>query len=124
MEKWQEATEVATSSVAYAEALASFHRKQRESNIENSIMSRITTDFSADWIGFIRLQVNDELNSYVERALSTHPLRGFDAIHLASALALKDTIQQNIVFTCFDNKLLNAAREEGLQTFPDDLKAL
>lgn len=43
-----------------------------------------------------------------------HPLRGFDAIHLASALLLKNKTRSDVSFSCFDERLKEAAQAEGL----------
>jgi len=43
-----------------------------------------------------------------------HALRGFDSIHLASALTLHQEVSTPVVFSCFDNKLETAAMREGL----------
>ena len=49
-----------------------------------------------------------------------HPLRGFDAVHLASGLQLQETLQreataeQAIIYVTGDDALLAAAQAEGL----------
>jgi predicted nucleic acid-binding protein len=43
-EQWQAADEIATSSVAYAEALASFHRKSREAVLDAEILDDISNN--------------------------------------------------------------------------------
>jgi predicted nucleic acid-binding protein len=118
--KWQEAAEIVTSSVAYAEAMASFFRKKRESGIDDALMEDIVCNLRADWNSFIRIQVNDELNEYIDRAIKAHPLRGFDAIHLASAMIVSGTFKSDFLFICFDQKLTRAAQQEGIRTFPAD----
>ena len=47
-----------------------------------------------------------------------HALKGADAIHLASGLALDD---QALVFTTWDRRLHRAARAEGLRVAPASL---
>jgi hypothetical protein len=51
--------------------------------------------------------------------VSRYPLRGFDAIHLASALIVHDRLPEEYLFACFDKKLLRAAQMAGLKTLPD-----
>jgi predicted nucleic acid-binding protein len=116
--KWQEAAEIVTSSVAYAETLAAIHRKKRESALKQDLVNKIADDLRADWNSFIRIQVNDELNEYIDKAINGHPLRGFDAIHLASAMIMNETFPDNVLFACFDQTLTQAAIREGMQTFP------
>lgn len=43
-----------------------------------------------------------------------HGLRGFDAIHLSSALRLKEEVSEDVVFSCSDHILRKAAHQEGL----------
>ena len=116
-EHWQAADEIATSSVAYAEALASFHRKSRESVLDPEILDVISNNLRSDWQTFIRIQVTDELNTYIDRALTAHTLRGFDAIHLASAMILHEKFLESLLFICFDRRLTQAAQSEGIKTY-------
>ena len=74
--KWMEATEIITSSVTYAEASASFYRKKRETRLKDDLIRKIVDLFRSDWDSFIRVEVSDELNEYIDRAVAKHPLRG------------------------------------------------
>ena len=47
--------------------------------------------------------------------IQRHPLRGFAAVHLASALNLKRDLGEPITFAAADERLLQAAAAEGLQ---------
>lgn len=116
-EKWQEADEIATSSVAYAEAIASFHRKSRAAALDPEILENISRNLRTDWQTLIRIQVTDELNAYIDKAPAAHPLRGFDAIHLASAMILHERLKESLLFICFDQRLIQAAKSEGMNTY-------
>ena len=115
---WKSAGQVATSFVAYAETMACIHRKQREGGIAPDATKEIITRFKNDWQSFIRVKVNADLCGRIDRVVAAHPLRGFDAIHLASALAINEHAPHDLVFACFDTRLLHAAAAEGLATFP------
>ena len=117
--RWKDATGIVTSSVAYAEALASIHRKKRDVKFNNDIFQKIIHLFRRDWNSLIRVEVTDELNDWINKIVSRYPLRGFDAIHLASALIVHDKLSENFLFACYDNKLLEAAQSAGLQTLPE-----
>lgn len=116
--KWMAAKQIVTSSVAYAETMAAIYRKKREANLGEPLIQTIAALFSQDWVTFIRVEVNDDLNATISHLVQTYPLRGFDAIHLASAKAIYERFPQELVFGCFDNALLQAARSEGMETFP------
>ena len=64
------------------------------------------------------MEVNDELNGYIDRVIGRHQLRGFDAIHLASAIVIHESISDDFLFACFDKRLARAAQSEGLEVFP------
>jgi uncharacterized protein len=117
--KWMDATEIITSSVAYAETLASFYRKKREAGLKDALIKKIADSFRRDWNSFIRVEVSDELNEYIDRIIVKHPLRGFDAIHLASVMIMHERLGSEFVFACFDTRLVNAAKTEGIETFPN-----
>jgi len=116
--RWKQANVVATSAVTYAETMASIHRKKREIDPNSSLLDSATRAFQRDWGSFIRIEVSDDLNPFLDRLLETHPLRGFDAIHLASAIILNDAVAEELIFACFDKVLLSAAAAEGITTFP------
>ena len=118
IDSWKAATEIVISSVAYAEAMAVFHRKRRETHISPRISATILNSFQRDWESFIRIEVTDDLNESINRITAAYPLRGFDAIHLASALLIYESIPEDFWFACFDRILLQAAQGEGLETLP------
>jgi len=111
---WADAEEIITSCVTYAEAMASFWRKKREGLTPEGLIREIAGLFKRDWESFVRVEVNEDLNEYVDSLIERHPLRGFDAIHLASAKVVHDSLQENLLFLCFDQRLASAAYEEGL----------
>jgi len=115
---WKSATQIVTSFVAYAETMASMYRKKREVDHEDTLIRQATDSFRQDWRTFIRVEVNDELNEYIDRVIAKYPHRGFDAIHLASALVIHENVPDDFIFACFDNRLSSAARSEDLETFP------
>jgi predicted nucleic acid-binding protein len=118
LSKWQEANQIITSSVAYAETMASLYRKKREVDLRSNVFNKLVNSFHLDWETFIRVEVNEDLNETIHRVVAKYPLRGFDAIHLASAIITHARINEAFLFACFDQKLTNGAQMEGLPTFP------
>jgi predicted nucleic acid-binding protein len=121
--RWKSATQIVTSFVAYAETMASMYRKKRESGLADSVIRKIADSFQQDWESFIRVEVNDTLNGYIDRVVEKYALRGFDAIHLASAIVIHERLSEDFVFACFDDRLTGAAHLEGLETFPPEDEA-
>ena len=116
---WKKTTAVVTSTVAYAETMATIFRKKREAkNIGESLFESVFISFQKDWMSFIHVDVTNDLNEEIGKLETAHPLRGFDAIHLASALTVHEHIQHEFIFACYDRRLSKAAKEEGLDIFP------
>jgi uncharacterized protein len=111
--EWAGAAEaIATSRVAYPEALSAFARRKSEGDLEPHAFELLQEVLASDWPSFVLLPVK-------ERRAGTlavrHLLRGFDAIHLAAAADLQETLPgDNVIFSSFDTKLLKAARAEGI----------
>ncbi len=111
---WERASYIATSTVAYAEAIAAFGRKKREGLLSEIEYKLIVKHITEDYRQFILVPVSTQLNSIIRRLIERHPLRGFDAIHLASAILLFTSGINDLIFSCFDRQLSEAALIEGL----------
>ena len=120
--RWKKAKGIVTSSLAYAETLASFYRKKREVTINAKMFGTILGSFRRDWRSFIRVEVSDDLNETIDKIVDDYPLRGSDAIHLASALIIDEAVPESLLFACYDKKLTLAAQKAGLQTLPERLE--
>ncbi len=116
---WNSASWILISIVGFAESMAAFHRKKRETSMEDDAFEEVLRYFRNDYESMVRIQVNDEFIDIVSSILSKHPLRGSDAIHLASALIVQQRLTEPILFSCFDRRLLLAAQTEGLRVFPE-----
>lgn len=111
---WSEALEIATSVVAFAETVAAFSRKLREGVLTEKEYTEAIRIFKSDSDSFIFISITSELNRTIERLVRQYPLRGFDAIHLSSAMIFKGRGSVPVQFACFDHSLNKAARKEGL----------
>jgi hypothetical protein len=67
---------------------------------------------------FFKVDVTEDLNEIIDRVWARHPLPGFDAIHLASSLLLREYLPEDLLFSCFEQRLTKAAADEGLKTYP------
>ena len=116
---WEQASVIATSVVAYAESMAAFHRREREGRLTQKNLRRISDKFKGDYRQIILVPADHHLHQFIDELLKHHPLRGFDAIHLASALIFNSDDKETIVFACFDASLNKAAEKEGLRILPE-----
>lgn len=104
----------ATSLVAYAEARAAFARRFREKAFTPDEYDRVKEFFDKDWSRYLILSVTEDIIRLAGDLAEKHDLRGFDSIHLASALTLRQELSSPIIFSCFDDKLQKASKREKL----------
>ncbi len=107
------ATVVATSRVAFAEARAAFARHRREGGFTPGLWRKAVAILDDDWSRYAIVEVTDGVVRSAGQLADRHALRGFDAIHLASALELRGD-QNEVRFGCFDDRLSLAARKAKL----------
>lgn len=115
--KWKKSKMIVTSAVAYAETMATIYRKKRETELDNKTIQNIVQTFKMDWSGFVRVEITEDLNEYIDKVVQKHPLRGFDAIHLASAWVIYERFPRDFFFACFDQRLNQAAQIENFNSF-------
>lgn len=106
---------VATSTIAYVEARAAFARKHREGGLGKEDYDLISDIFRHEWVTYLAIDVSEAVITLAGDLTDRHDLRGFDAIHLASALALRDRVQSPVGFSCADERLKAAAEAQGLR---------
>lgn len=104
---------VATSRVAFAEAMAALARRYREGDLTGEGFTAARRALAGQWQNLAVVNLNEiAAGSLAVR----HGLRGFDAIHLAAALDLLAGVRGIPVnFASFDRSLAAAARDEGLE---------
>jgi predicted nucleic acid-binding protein len=108
---------VITSLIALPEVSSAINRAYREGRCAKSEMELVRNEFLRIWPKFQWIRVNEELMQQAGKLIFEHSLRGFDAVHLASALLLKQEGGAiDLFFSCFDQNLNRAAREKGLLT--------
>lgn len=111
--QWVAETEVvATCRVAYPEALSAFSRRMRKGDLAEKDYHALVRNFMDEWQLYAALDF-DELEA--GRLVTTHGLRGFDAVHLAAAKILQNSGNHiSLAFSSFDSLLNKAAAAEGL----------
>ncbi|CBE68768.1 MAG: type II toxin-antitoxin system VapC family toxin [Candidatus Methylomirabilis oxygeniifera] len=105
---------IATAKIAYAEVYAGLTRKLREGHLSDVQYGLAYRQFEADWQAYIRVELHDDILFLARDLIRQHPLKGFDAVHLASAISLKNALGEDITFAAADERLLRAAEAEDL----------
>jgi len=105
---------VATSRVAYPEARAALARRQREAAITRAALARACAALDRDLGRFVVIELSAKVAKRAGDLAERRALRGFDAIHLASALEVEELTGAMPGFYCFDDRLRDAASAERL----------
>ena len=100
------------SKVAYAELVAALARKRREKEIKEVDFTHAVESFQQEWKEFVVAEVTEAVFADLLSCVKRHPLRGFDAIHLCTALWFRKRLKTNVEFVCADRGLLTAAASE------------
>lgn len=107
---------IAASMLAFAEIHATFARRRREGLLLAPEFEEIRLRLTEDWEELMQIPTGAEILALIPGLCERHPLRGADAVHLASALLLRQEGLE-ILFACSDGSLLEAAVAEGLAIF-------
>ncbi len=112
----QQAGAAATATVAYAEIYSGLTRRFREGYVAPKLYSIACHEFERDWPDYLKIELTGELLVAARDLIQRHPLRSFDAVHLASALSLARNLGEDVAIVAADGRLLHAAAAEGLAT--------
>ncbi len=118
----EESEMIAVSTVAYAEARAGLARKQREGLLTVDELQRTVAELDYDWRTYARLDVSNQISYQAGRLAERHSLRGYDAVHLSSAMRLSERFEK-LSFLAFDDRLNKAAGSAGLELYEADISA-
>ena len=108
------AEQVASSRVAYPEARSALARRHREGAITAKGLRRAVSALDRDMGSLVVVELYGGVARIAGELAERHALRGFDAIHLASALELARLLGSLPRFVSFDDRQSEAAAAEGL----------
>lgn len=114
-----EATLVCSSAIGYVETRSALARRLREGWLDEVGHARAVAELDINWVGVRRRNVTDSLAMQAGAIAQAYGLRGYDAVHLASAL---DFQRRNgeITFLGFDDRLNDAAVQAGLTLYGEE----
>jgi uncharacterized protein len=113
-----------TALICRAEVAAALAKAIRTGTLTPSGATVALQEFRDEWPHLIRLPVTERLVAHADNLAWSHGLRGYDAVHLAAAMAWQDAFGMQITLATFDLLLWKAANRAGILVYPSDLSAL
>jgi uncharacterized protein len=111
----------ATSIISRAETAAALAKAVRVGVLKQAEAGAALEVFREDWSRLVRIQATEPLVARADTLAWEMGLRGYDAVHLASALLWRENMDQDVVVATFDRQLWQAAGKCGLICFPERL---
>ncbi len=101
------------------EVMAAMQRRLRTGDLTPDTLADASKDFSRDFGEFFgRIPVATPIINLAMQLIEKYPLRGYDSVQLATAVALQNFLRlsngREIAFVGADKVLNDAARKEGL----------
>jgi len=109
---------MAVSAVAYPEARAAFARLKVQGISTEAKHRQRLAQLNLDWENLLRIELVPAVVRTAGDLAEVYGLRGFDSIHLASALWLKEKTGTPLYFAVFDQRLRAAAARAGMVVVP------
>jgi uncharacterized protein len=114
------------SAITRVEVPSALWRKARTGELDDSTASLLVSAFELDFHGdptseprFTVLSLTEHVLLAAAREAAHHALRAYDAVQLASALAVRETDPRCSHFACFDAELRRAASRESFTLVPE-----
>lgn len=112
---WNGCDAAFTSRLAYPEVSAALAAASRNRSLTKSGVNRAIVLWEEFWAAIRPVELTDELARAAGELAGQHNLRGADAVHLASALALQT---DDIIFAVWDRRLSEGAVAAGFAIAP------
>lgn len=109
---------IGTAVVSRAEVAAAFAKAARVGLVTREAALAALRVFNADWEHLIRIQFGEPLAARAATLAWEHGLRGYDAVHLATALFWRETLGEALTVATYDRELWRDAKASGLSPWP------
>ena len=105
----------------YPEARAALKRAARDRRLSAPHLRYATSAFERLWAQVAQIGVTTSLARRAGTLADEQDLRGYDAVHLASALLWQEALSEPVTLATFDRQLWDAAPGVGLAVWPEQL---
>ena len=117
----ESADEIATIMITRVETASAMSRLAFSRSITDEEGERVWEEFSEDWTTITRLQVTPQVIEKAASLARQYRLRGYDAVHLASAILWQENLNAPVTLATFDRDLWTAGRKASMDVWPEGL---
>jgi len=117
-----QATVMGTSLISRAEVSAAVARAARMNVLNSAEAEKALKTFRAQWPDLIATSVTQVLVAEADALAWEYGLRGYDAVHLASARLWQEALSEPVIMATFDHDLWAAAQQAGMDVWPETLE--
>jgi len=114
---------VGTSLISRAETSAALAKAVRVGALTFEGAAAALQVFRSEWPWLIRIQATELVLARADALAWELGLRGYDAVHLASALIWQEGVGEAVTLATYDRQLWDAGHTQGLTVFPENLPA-
>jgi len=118
---WRSFTTFGSSVVIHVEIAAALSKARRMGWLNSSDSERAWEAFLKDWGNLTLVNVSTPVVTQASALSWEYGLRGYDAIHLASALIWQEGMGENILMCTFDRQMWSAATQLKMSVWPENL---
>jgi len=111
---------IAVCRIAWAETMAAFARRVRESPADAEAIKAVRKRLRNDWPDYAIVEVTQPLVELAGDYADLFALRGYDSVQLAAARIVQEAAGEELHFACFDTRLEKAAKVLGMLTVASD----
>jgi uncharacterized protein len=110
---------IGTSVVTQVEMAAAMSKAVRLGWVDKPETTLAWQEFMSHWPAYVRLPTSIGILDRAASGAWDYSLRAYDSLHLASAQVWKELSGEEVVFACYDQNLIKAAKLAGLRVWPD-----
>ncbi len=113
-----EARALGTGLLSRAEVAAALARAARTGLVTRDAAAKALQAFNLDWEHLVRLQLGETLVARAAALAWEHGLRGYNSVHLATALTWRETLGETVCMATYERELWRSAQASGLSPWP------
>lgn len=113
-----------TAIVTRAEVAAGLAKARRRGSLSQKEADEAIALFHQEWPQLVHVMASEVVVARADSLAWEYNLRGYDAVHLASALVWQETLASLITLATFDKALWKTAKAVNIDVWPKNLQEM